>query len=241
MRIIPPDQPRTPGPRILFAEDFDDLPAPASAPEPEQPPPAPMLTEADVEAARREGHAAGLHAARQQAWMHLAEATAVVCRSVSEQLPADLAQREADLAEMSEAIARLFFAALAAQLPSLALRHAASEITHLVRDMMGDLALDCAMTVAVAPALLDELRSALSSLPHDLARRIVLQADPRVEPGDARLDWEAGAATRQTRKVQQALDDALRTLDLLPKLKPAAPLQDAAPIQHSERREAEHA
>ena len=99
MRIIPPDQPRTPGPRILFAEDFDDLPAPASAPEPEQPPPAPMLTEADVEAARREGHAAGLHAARQQAWMHLAEATAArdVLRAVAGRCAAAAARYQQQL------------------------------------------------------------------------------------------------------------------------------------------------
>ena len=241
MHIIPPNQPSSPGPRILFAEDFDDLPPQALQPEPPPPPPpAPTLTAADVEAARREGHAAGLHAARQQAGVGLAEAAQAVCNAVAVQLSAHLSQRQTELTETADAVARLIFAALAAQLPSIAQRHAASEIAHLVRDLMGDLASDRAMTVAVAPALLDELRRALSALPRDVARRVVLQSDERIDPGDARLDWESGAAVRQTRKVQQTLDDALRTLDLLPPLTPAA-AADAVPIQQTELRETEHA
>ena len=128
--------------------------------------------------------------------------------------------------------ARLVFTTLAALLPSLALRHAPQEIAHLLHDIIADLTPDRALTLAVSPALLDPMRSALADLPREQARRVVLQGEDGLQPGDARLGWEGGTAVRQTRPVLDAVNDILRTLDLLappaPSLRPTVTRSDAA-------------
>ena len=237
------DHAHHPAAGILVAEDFDDDPQPAApVVEPEavpEPPPC-ALTEADLAAARSEGYAAGLHAARQEAGLVLSEAARLLCGHLVEHLPAHIEARERQIAAVSESAAKLVFAALAAHLPSLALRHAASEITHLLHDLIGDIAADQAVQVSVSPSLLDALRQSLASLPRDLARRVVLHGDDSLDPGDARLGWEGGAAARRVRPVQEALAEILRNLDLLPPLSPAA-LPPSASLAPSDFRETEHA
>jgi hypothetical protein len=237
MQILTPDKPpRSPG--ILFAEDFDDAPplggtdrgTPGEgAAEPEVA--APAFTDEDMAGARREGFAAGQRAAREEAAMRLQEAARQSCERLGEWLPRLDAMRETQLADAAEAAAKLIFAALAATLPSLSARHASSEIAHLLRDTFFHLAPDQALTLGVAPETIEPLRAALASLPRDLARRTVLSVDESLSPGDARLAWEGGTATRQNRLAQKAVADILASLDLLPPAPPHLAPPAAIPAQ----------
>jgi flagellar biosynthesis/type III secretory pathway protein FliH len=221
---------------ILFAEDFDDAfdahPASYAADDAAPPEPeiiAPAFTAADVEAARREGHEAGHRTASAEAAHHLRAAAAQACESLAGLLTR--ARQDAQkLAEQSaEAAARLLFAALAAMLPSLCARHDPAEIAGVVRDVISAMTPDSALCVTVSPALLDEVRQALSTLPPDLARRVAIATQDGVAPGDARLTWDSGAASRSSRRAQQAVTDILTRLDLLPAPTPAPHVSPTPP------------
>jgi len=237
MHISPPNLTSSPtGSGILFAEDFDDVltePRRADALIPEPPPLPPSLTDDDVRAARCEGFAAGRDAAMAEAALRLHDATRDALQLLAQSLPALADQRLRQIDEAVEVAARLIFTALAALLPSLALRHAPQEIAHLLHDVIADLAPDRALSLTVAPGLLDSMRTALADLPRDQARRVVLQGEESLVPGDARLSWEGGAAVRQTRPVLDSVTDILRSLDLLtqpaPNTRPAAVIPDVAP------------
>jgi len=238
MRIIPPDLNSMPtGTGILFAEDFDDMPDPhgharAAAPMPTPVPAAPALTDEDVQTARHEGFMAGISAAKTESARIVQMAARDALLRLNDLLPALAEQRQRQIDEAVEVAARLVFTTLAALLPSLALRHAPQEIAHLLHDIIADLAPDRALTLAVSPGLLDAIRSALADLPREQARRVVLQGEDALAPGDARLGWEGGAAIRQTRPVLDAINDILRSLDLLaptaPSTRPLVTLPDAA-------------
>jgi hypothetical protein len=60
------------------------------------------------------------------------------------------------------------------------------------------------------------LREALAAAPRDVARRVTLSGDDAMAPGDARLTWEGGAASRQPHLAQDGLAEILTSLDLLP-------------------------
>jgi hypothetical protein len=216
MHIIPP----TPAPRavagIIFAEDFDDAHPPAPPPVEEAAPPPRLLTDEDVARAREEGFAAGFQAGCDDGARRLDRAAGEALQQLADRMQELADRRAAQIGQTAEATARVMIAALAALLPSLVARHSPSEIEPMVRDILAELTPDCAIAVAVAPELLEAVRSRLAGLPRGQARRVALRSDDALPVGDARLTWEGGAASRRAKMVVDSVTDILRGLDLLP-------------------------
>ena len=221
MQIIPPTPiPRAATPGIIFAEDFGASPLDAAkadgdgADTPQQI--LRIITDDDVALARDEGFAAGFSAGQEDAAAQRNSDATQALQHIAHQLD-DLAERRAEqIAQGVEATARVIFATLATLLPSLSQRHAPTEIAHLLRDIMTELAPNCALTVAVSPELLEPLRLRLSELPRDQARRVALRSEDSIPIGDARLAWDGGSASRQARLAIEGVTDVLRGLGLLP-------------------------
>ena len=183
---------------VLFAEDFG---RPVRATGATDHPPEPEIIEPSFSAdemteararAFDEGHAAGLAAAA------AAEAEAAV--RMLDAIAAGLntaTQAGRDLAEArAQAIATLLTDALAAALPALCTRHGAAEIQAIVAAVLPGLAQEPAIEIAVAEDDVPAAQRAVARLDPGLARRVRLGPGTRQAPGDIRIAWKDGMATR---------------------------------------------
>jgi flagellar assembly protein FliH len=223
---LPDDEmpaPFAPGPLtgVLFAEDFDGPVVVEAAAEPELAPPpepevvAPSFTEEDLDAARREGHAAGMRAAAEEA-ARTQEAARV---AALQQIAAGFATAQAAAASVVETAvegtAGLILQMIARMLPALSAAHGEAEIRMLVRTLMPALAREPRATIHVNPAHQAAIAAEIEALDPAAAERLVLQPAPAMPAGDARITWEAGVAKREAAAIQSAIEQALSGLGLL--------------------------
>jgi flagellar biosynthesis/type III secretory pathway protein FliH len=212
---------------VLFAEDFDVLPE-TDAAEPEVI--EPVFTQAEIAAARAEAHAAALAEAERRhdgATRAALDAIAVQMRAAATEA-ALVAERSA------EAIAGALFAALAAALPDTCARHGAAEVAAVARAVLPALMQEPSVTVRVNPHAQAAVAREIARLEPGLARRVVLTATDALDPGDIRIDWQDGAASRNTADVWARIAETLAPLGLA-----AAPMETAGPIATKELEHAE--
>ncbi|WBV44553.1 hypothetical protein [Pseudoroseomonas cervicalis] len=115
------------------------------------------------------------------------------------------------MAEASaSAIAEAALAALLGALPSLATRLGTAEAAHFIAALLPALREEPALSVRVAPALVEGVASRFAGLP------VAIDADPALEPGDAVLRWQGGEATRSAAAARAAVARALADCGLLP-------------------------
>jgi flagellar assembly protein FliH len=201
---------------VLFAEDFDDRSPPATAePEPEEPEIIePVFTAEEVEAARAAGHADGLSAGLQQAEEAHRQALRVALQALAEELADAGAQARAVVEESAAALARTVLATLCAALPNLCARHGEAELRDVLRAVLPSLAHEPRVSVRVNPALLAAVTAEIETLGHELANVVALTPADTLLPGEVRIAWHHGVATRDTRSILTEIDEALGGIGL---------------------------
>jgi flagellar biosynthesis/type III secretory pathway protein FliH len=195
---------------VLYAEDFDaeDASEPI-APEPEVI--EPLFVAAEMDAARAEGHAAGLiEAERGIAASRLQTLDRIATAMTG---AADAAAGAAEAA--ATGIARTILGALSACLPALCERHGATELQALMRAVLPSLTDQPRVTVRVHPLMAPAMADEIAALDAELAERVVLLPSDAVPPGNVRVTWEDGAAQRDAGRARAALNEALAALGLL--------------------------
>ena len=207
---------RRPSGKILFAEDFDESPAGDGAPEPEVI--EPTFSAAELEATRAEAWQAGRDAAT-------AEAAAADHASIRQTVAAIAAQLSAahnellDLAEHSAAaIARLLLGSLGVVLPELAARYGEAELQAIIRTVLPGLFKEPAVTLRINPRHCATLRREIERLDPDLAARLQLVPTDSMPPGDARIAWRNGGATRDAAALWEQVTATLGLSGLSPSL-----------------------
>ena len=214
---------------ILFAEDFDDdediqrLKSNSAASIDIAPPesvPA-HYTACELEAAQQKGYLQGHVAALAELAGQREASLAATCAQIAERLVLGDQGMAIVVERAAESTAKLLFEILLSMLPTLAKRHDAAEIVALVHSVIVEMTQDIAMCVAVVPDMIDEIRAALTALPPNLARRVVIAGQDGLLAGDARLSWSGGTAVRSSSRMQQAITDILIQCELL---EPATPL-----------------
>lgn len=216
---------------ILFAEDFDDEPMVKiddttlsdAMPTPDIMIDAVQFSADDLAAARQEGYAAGRDAGMADAKGRHDKAIAAACDAIAAGIERDAAARADQIEQSVAAIARLLMDTLAAMLPATCARSQAREVADVVRTLVGDMTGEAVMRVSVAASLLDDLRSALISLPPPLLRRVVLFPTDDVAEGDALLTWDQGTASFSAARGRRAVMEVLVQLQLI------QPERDTAP------------
>ncbi len=204
---------------LLYAEDFDDLPAlPASAPEPPHPEPEmiePTFTLAELEAARAAGQEDG--AAAERARLAAEDATA---RSRALDALATALADAADAARIvmetaADGLAQAVLSLVAAGLPALCVRHGEREARALVQHLLPTLGAEPRITIRVNPSLLNDVRTDLAGLDPEIAAAVQLVASDAMPPGDVRVSWESGMCQRSAAAACAAVREALAPLGLL--------------------------
>jgi flagellar biosynthesis/type III secretory pathway protein FliH len=195
---------------ILFDEDFD---LPPRADEPEVIEPVYSIRELNE---AREAAAAD---SRERA---LAEADGSARMMASRALTAIAAQLEtaraeaASIAEQSsEAIARVVMSCFASAFPALAARHGEGEVAALLREILPALHREPTITVRVNPHTAAAMTAEIDALDTDLAARVRLVPTDAVSPGDARINWENGAAARDAVSLWRQIENILAPAGLL--------------------------
>ena len=199
---------------VLYAEDFDEAaPPPSSAGEPAPEPEViePVFSAAELDRARAEGRAAGLAEAERSIGASRLQVLRLIAENMSnaQEAACNLA------ADAADAAARCMLTALTACLPALCTRHGANELRAFVRIVLPALIEEPQITVRVHPHMIAVLQDELASMDFDIAERITLQPADAVMPGDVRVTWSAGSASRQGARARAAVEEALAMLGLL--------------------------
>jgi flagellar biosynthesis/type III secretory pathway protein FliH len=211
--------------KVLFAEDFD-LPSEGdSAPEPEVIEPTFSATE--LEAARAEAWKAGSDAASAEAATANHAAIRQTVAAVAEQFSA--AHDELlELAEQSAtAIARLLLGSLGVVLPELAARYGEAELQAIIRIVLPGLFKEPAVTLRINPQHCATLTRDIERQDPDLAARLQIVPTESIPPGDARIGWRNGGATRDATALWDQVAATLALSGLSPLLAETKELEHA--------------
>jgi len=194
----------------LFAEDFD-LPPRASAPAPVEP----VYSASDLDAARaaawHEGHDAGLH----EAGDGDTAATRQAMTAIAEQLARERATAATQAEQSAEAIARLLLDSLAATFPVLCARHGDAEARALLGAVLPALTQEPSISVRAHPRTATSLAREIARQDPDLAAHVQTIECDAMPPGDVRIAWHNGSATRDAAALWQQVAAVLVPAGLL--------------------------
>jgi flagellar biosynthesis/type III secretory pathway protein FliH len=194
----------------LFAEDFD---RPETAPEPEAI--EPVYSAGDLAAAReaawQDGREAGLKAAAASD----AAATHRATQALVEQFAAECDAAASRAEQSAETIARLLLDSLAATFPALCARYGDAEVRSIVRSVLPALSQEPTVTVRAHPRTARAVRQEIARLDPDIAAHIETVECDAMLPGDVRIAWRNGSATRDAAALWQQVAEILAPAGLL--------------------------
>lgn len=217
----------------------EDAPEQNAAPDipgevPEAEPPAPVFTEADIEAARQAGYGEGMEAGRAAAGQESAARSGDALDKIADGLNALNRERTAEVAEAAEQAVHIGVAVIDQLFPTLRARIAEREVQAFIAKHLADAGDTGMLVVQVHETLVEGMTDHM----HELAKRsgfsgaVSVRADASLEPGDARLDWREGGVERLYEGiwtgVRAALVRAIGPLEPSPRAMAARPSKPAA-------------
>lgn len=218
-----------PSGKVLFAEDFDL--AHDAAPEPEVI--EPTFSAAELEAARAEAWQAGSDAAAAEA----AAADHAVIRQTITAVAAQLASAHGDLLELAEqsaaSIARVLLSSLGVVLPDLATRYGEAELQAIIRVVLPGLFKEPAVTLRINPHHCTSVAREIERLDPDLAARLQIVPTETIPPGDARIAWRNGGATRDAAALWAQVVATLGLSGLSPAIVELPAVVELKEIEHA--------
>ncbi len=191
--------------KFLFDTSFD-APGGKAAPAPK--PIKRNYTAAEVEAEKgkafAEGHNAGLAEAANDAAARTAAATQAIAARFGE-LFAQLDQHHDESTQTAVGAAVAMTRKL---LPALSRSAAGGEIEALIRDCLSRLHNEPKILVRLHESMVEHFRERLETMANDagFSGRVVVVAEPRIAPGDARIEWADGGVERNTDQVWQEIE-----------------------------------
>jgi len=203
--------------KYLFDRSFDEEKSEAAeaeepaAVEEELPPPEPTFSQAELDAARQQGHAAG----RDEAMRESAEAVA----QHIDQTINHLAQRLEDLfAARDEANDRAVHEAIAVAvgiarkiLPEMNQRNALGEVERLVGSVIEHIVEEAKVRIEVHPEIAAEVETRVREMAaaRGYEGRLTMIASDELALGDCRIDWGNGGAGRDIGELWREVDEIL--------------------------------
>lgn len=203
---------------VLFADDFDLDPAPATAP-----PAPPPLTAADLHAARAVGFAEGEAAAIAETKLRAAGAAAAAQQALERALASAGAACGVAAEAASRALAHTMLQALATVLPELCAQHGAGEAAALAQALLPLLVQQPRIVIRANPHTLPALRPIAEA--QTSAERISLIATDALAEADVSIAWQDGVATRDSAAMLRELGGLLSPLGVT---LPAPPVRSSA-------------
>ena len=93
-------------------------------------------------------------------------------------------------------------------LPALSRSAASGEIEALIRDCLGRLHNEPKIVIRLHGSMVDSFRERLEAMANDagFSGRVVVVAEARIGPADARIEWADGGVERNTEQVWQEIE-----------------------------------
>lgn len=212
--------------KFLFDTEFDGDAAPSGQdrmtsmglrsdatppPPPAPPPPEPTFSEADLAAARKQGHAQGRSEGEAAARVSAEQAAAVALAALEAALPGLARQINEGLATASRLMLESSLAGLRRLMPELGRRGGLAEIEGLLQETITHLREESRIVVRLNDAQLDGLRARLDAVAQaaGFEGRFVLLADDDIAPGDCRIEWADGGVERVAARVCTDIESAI--------------------------------
>ena len=121
----------------------------------------------------------------------------------------------ANCQKLAEAIARLLLDSLAATFPTLCARYGDAEVRAIIRAVLPALTQEAAITVRAHPRTAAALAAEIAHLDPDLVAHVQTVECDAMPPGDVRIAWHNGTATRDAAALWQQVAAVLAPAGLL--------------------------
>ena len=144
-----------------------------------------------------------------------AAATRQAIAAFAEQFATECEAATARAEQSAEAIARLLLDSLAAIFPTLCARYGDAEVRAIVRAVLPALTQEPAITVRAHPRTARALTQEIARLDPDLAAHVQTIDCDAMSPGDVRIAWHNGTATRDAAALWQQVAAVLAPAGLL--------------------------
>ena len=115
---------------------------------------------------------------------------------------------------VAEATVTTILSIVTGLLPHFSREHGAAEVRALLGRLLPTIRSQTRVNVRVHSDLVATIQRDVAELEPDLAAMIDVAAAP-LERGDVKVSWENGSMARDSRKIMQAIEDALGQLGLL--------------------------
>ncbi len=226
--------------KFLFDLDFDAPPpkavpdadldedlsfAEADEPPPPPPPPPPTFSEEDLMVARAQATEAGREAGRLEAETATERLLAASLQTIGEMLR-DLQTQQAAANEdrMRDSVS-VALAVVRKLQPEMSRENALDEIAAVIRECLTHIEDDVRVTVRVNAAHIEAIRQygRQAAETTGFEGKLIYTADPRIEPGDCRVEWGDGGMERDQARLWTEIDATIaRALGAEPAPEPQA-------------------
>jgi len=176
----------------------------------------PLITPEMLEEACAAAHANGLRQGRAE----VAAARDSEHRDMMTNLLSQLRGAEESLSEMVEMagtrLAGLVLASLEASFPNMCVHHGSAEAVRFTRDVVELLGEEPRIVIRVHPTLRTSLDALLSGLEPERQEAILVELRDTIPPGDVRIAWRHGLATRDVAALHTRVAEVLAQLGFAP-------------------------
>ncbi|MDR3440780.1 FliH/SctL family protein [Telmatospirillum sp.] len=200
------DAPPRPAPDVDYEEDLEEV-----LEEPEEPPPPPMFSEEELTLTRQQAFEAGRQAGMEETEAATERLTALALTAISDQLNgmADI-QAEANDGRLRDAIS-VAVAVVRKLQPEMSRDNALEEIAGVVKECLAHIEKDVRVTIRVNPEHMDSIRHFANQAAEATGfdGKLLYAGDPRIVPGDCRVEWGDGGAERDEARLWAEIDATL--------------------------------
>ncbi|MEX2452271.1 MAG: FliH/SctL family protein [Rhodospirillales bacterium] len=204
--------------KFLFNYDFDRPPvndrpededmSDEEAAEPEPEIIVPTFSEEEVAAARDEGFAAGKEQGIRETLAGAEQTTATALESITEKINGMFRrQDEANTSAVRDAI-NVAAAITRKMFPHFSNRGAAEEVEQVIQSIMEKVIDEPRLTITVSASLHENISARLGPIISETGfeGKVVLNAEETLPPGDCRIEWGTGTASRDTEALWREID-----------------------------------
>lgn len=197
----------------------------------EDEPPPPTFTEEELSLARDSAFEQGRQAGLTEAGEATDRMMATALASLSTQMDAVFRGQEAANDTNSRNAVKVALAVMRKVLPAACEKYAFDEVARVVEEVVAHILDEPRIIVRVAALLVEPVQERLEAVAErqGFEGRVVVQADGRLAPGDARVEWTDGGAERDQARL---LDDIEATVER--SLAPPERRADAACVHEGE-------
>jgi flagellar assembly protein FliH len=201
----PPPRPEA---EIMVEDEFDDLP---EEPEEPPPPPPPTFSEEELLLAREQAMEAGRQSGIEEAEAATERQVALAVEAIAGHLQSLAAvQESANEARLREAVA-VAIAVVRKLQPEMSRDHALDEIAGVIQECLTHIEKDVRVTIRVSPTHMESIRhyANQASEATGFEGKLIYAADPRLAPGDCRVEWGDGGAERDQARLWTEIDTVI--------------------------------